>query len=264
MTKIFAFIAVLLAPLAAFAESIEDIVQVDVLSGWRAPDGTHMAGLRLKLAPGWKTYWRSPGDAGIPPSFSWRGSRNIDSVRFHWPIPEVQNQNGFRTLGYSNQVVIPVQLMPKNNRSIRMNGRIELGVCKDVCIPVSLDFKANLPTDGARDPQITAALIDQPLSATEAGVQGVSCDIEPTSDGLRMAAHVDMPQLGRDEIAVVELPDQSVWVSETKTVRSGDRLTATMEMANEHGKPFALDRSRIRITVLSQGAAVDIMGCSAG
>ncbi|MEM9552608.1 MAG: protein-disulfide reductase DsbD domain-containing protein, partial [Pseudomonadota bacterium] len=77
-----------------------DVVQVEVLDGGETAHGTVMTALRLTLADGWKTYWRAPGDAGIPPSFNWRGSRNVGEVAITWPTPQVFNDYGMRSIGY--------------------------------------------------------------------------------------------------------------------------------------------------------------------
>jgi DsbC/DsbD-like thiol-disulfide interchange protein len=79
-------------------------------------NGGHMAAVELQLAPGWKTYWRSPGDAGIPPSFDWSGSENVKSVRLHWPAPEVFEANGMQTIGYHERLVLPVEITPRTRR----------------------------------------------------------------------------------------------------------------------------------------------------
>ena len=85
-------LALALTPLAAAqAESFDmaDIVQAEVLPGWRTPSGTWMAALHLTLSPGWKTYWRVPGEAGIPPLFDIAASTNIAALAVHWPTPHV-------------------------------------------------------------------------------------------------------------------------------------------------------------------------------
>ena len=64
-----------------------------------------------------------------------------------------------------------------------------------------------------------------------------------------------------DEIAIVELPDQSIWVSEARTRRQGRSLTAVADIVPPKGKPFVLDRSQLRFTVLGAGRGVDILGC---
>ncbi|HCX68676.1 MAG TPA: hypothetical protein DHK64_14410, partial [Rhodobiaceae bacterium] len=57
------------------------------------------AGLHLELSKGWKTYWRSPGEVGIPPSIDWAGSENIENVEFLWPAPERFTAFGIENFG---------------------------------------------------------------------------------------------------------------------------------------------------------------------
>ncbi|WP_208351681.1 protein-disulfide reductase DsbD domain-containing protein [Pseudaestuariivita rosea] len=251
----------------ARAESLDDVIKADVLSGWRTAEGTHMAGLRLTMAPGWKTYWRAPGDAGIPPTFSWRGSRNLRAVDVLWPVPQVHDQDGFRTFGYSDVVVIPIKLTPDRQNNIRLRGSVDLGVCKDVCIPATLKFRASLPNDGQKDPEVFAALLDLPLTAKEADVRDVTCRIAPTADGLELMTQIRMPYVGNDpgeEIAVVEANNSDIWISEASTDRKGDMLTVKVEMQSDSGGPIMLDRSTLRFTVIRRTASVDIHGCKAG
>ena len=242
--------------------SPEDVVKVDILPGWRTAKGTHMSALRVQLEPGWKTYWRAPGQSGIPPRFDWAGSRNLGAVKFHWPTPQVFNENGLQTIGYKNQLILPMELTPKQRGGdIILRAEVELGVCEDICIPVSLRIAANLDNYQQRDRRIRAAMSDRPATAKEARMRAISCAVEPISDGLRLTAQIDMPQLGADEIAVFELPDQTIWVSEATTRRQGGSLLAVSEMVPPSNKPFLLDRSQVRITVMAAGRAVEIWGC---
>ena len=72
-------------PATGFGQSVEDLASVTVLPGWRDADGTHVTALRIDLAEGWKTYWRAPGDSGIPPSFAFSGG-DITAVQPHFPV----------------------------------------------------------------------------------------------------------------------------------------------------------------------------------
>lgn len=252
-----------LLPCAVLAQSADDVIKLEVLPGWDTDHGTHMAGLRLTMAPGWKTYWRAPGDAGIPPAFDWSGSENIARAELHWPVPEVFHLNGMQSIGYSGQVVIPIELTPTApGGATRLAGEVELGVCDEICVPVHLRFDAALPVTGQRNVAIATALVDRPLTADEAKVGTVSCAIEPSDEGLWVTAAVVMPSAGTDEVVVIEAGDPRVWVSEAETSRSGNTLTAKVEMIHVTGKAFALDRSALRITVLGSDEAVDISGCS--
>lgn len=242
----------------------DGVVELDILNGWRTDDGTHMAGLQLRLAPGWKTYWRSPGEGGIPPRFGWNGSQNLDAAAFHWPVPEVFDQNGMRSIGYTDVVVIPVELnITDPSQPAQMRGQVQIGVCEEICVPVLLDFDAVLPAGGARDPAIVAALLDRPQTAREAGVGDVTCSITPLEDGLQVTARVDMAPMGRAEHVVLETSDQEVWVSQADTWRDGGALFAQVDMIHVNGGGFALNRSQMRITVMAGGNSVDIRGCDA-
>lgn len=251
------------APL--MAGPADGVVELEILPGWRTDAGTHMAGLQLRLAPGWKTYWRAPGDGGIPPRFGWQGSQNLEGVALHWPVPEVFDQNAMRSIGYSGSVVIPLELsMTDADAPAVMRGQVQIGVCEEICVPMTFDFDAVLPVSDVRDPAIVAAMLDRPRTQAEAGVGAVTCAIDPIEDGLRVTTRVTMAALDVEETVVIETGDQQVWVSQPQTWRSGDALFARSDMIHMNGGSFALNRSDVRITVLAGGQSVDIRGCDAG
>ncbi len=262
MKRLMTALCLLAAP--ASAQTLDDIVRLDVLPGWRTADGTHVAGLQITLAPGWKTYWRAPGDAGIPPQIDFAASNNVGSARFIWPVPEVFDQSGMRSIGYTDGVVVPVELTPNAQGEMTLTGMLDIGVCEEICIPVRLPFDLTLPAQGQRDPVIVASLVNRPLTAAEASVTAATCAVSPNADGLTLTATLSMPQAGRIEEVVIEAGDPLVWVSEPDVARSGGQLTATVDMVHVSGGGFALDRSAVRVTVLGSDHAVDIQGCSAG
>ena len=249
----------------AFAGPFDDLAKIDVIPGWQTPSGTHMAAIRVTLRPGWKTYWRAPGDAGIPAQFSWSGSENIAGAQFHWPTPRVFDQGGMQSIGYYDSLVLPIEFTQSDpDAPTRVAGQITIGVCEDICVPVSMPFSAELPADGQRDGAITASLLNQPFSAQEADVASATCAIAPAEDGLTVTATLTMPPAGAREDVVIEAGNPEVWVSQADITRTGRELTATVDMIHASSSSFALDRSDIRITVLGSNHAVDIRGCAAG
>lgn len=243
----------------------DSVVRAEVLPGWTTKEGTRMTALRLTLAPGWKTYWRAPGDAGIPPLFNWSGSRNLHSVVLHWPRPRVFMTNGLRTIGYADELVLPMEFRPVDPGSpIILNGEVELGVCETVCVPATLKFSASLEGRGKSDPAIHAALADRPVSASRAGVGTVTCSFSPISDGLELTAQIQMPRIGKNEVVLVETADPAVWVAQPESARSGDLLSVSTDLVPPTGAALRVDRSRIRFTVLGDRQAVDIRGCTPG
>jgi len=261
MLSFWAVIAALTLP--ANAQHLPDsIVQAQVLPGWTTERGTRMAALRLSLAPGWKTYWRAPGDAGIPPSFDWGGSANVAAVSIHWPTPDIFETAGMRSVGYAGDIVLPMEFRPsQSDAPMRVQARVDLGVCEDICVPASLTFEATLEGRGAPDASIRGALANQPMPGAYAGVRAVSCSFVPVPDGVQLTAMIDMPSLGR-EVAVVEAGDPRVWVSEPAVSWHGDYLRVVADLVPPYGESLALDRSALRFTVLGRGQAVDIRGCT--
>lgn len=264
--KLLALLSLLVAATGpGFGQSSPDqVLSHRIIPGWTQGDGTRIAGLELSLAPGWKTYWRSPGDAGIPPEFDWRGAGNLDRVHVHWPAPVVFWQSGMRSVGYKDRVVLPLSIVPQSpGGDIHLKGRVDLGICSDICIPASIDIDAMLPNQSdRRSPAIVAALAARPLSAEEAGLTVATCRLAPTETGLMVEAQLTMPSSGGREQAVIEAPAPDIWVSEAQADRRGDWLTVSAEMVAHASGPLVVDRSRLRITVIGEDYAVDIRGCT--
>lgn len=240
----------------AFAQNIGSPAQGEILSGWREGSGDHIAGLSIRLAPGWKTYWRAPGDGGIPPRFNWSGSRNLAGVDVHFPVPKVMDQNGIQSIGYERDVVFPLIVTAKDSaKPVQLNGEIELGVCDEICIPITLQVAAVLPATGAHDSAIAREMASRP----EDGGQ-FACQIEPISDGLRLLVKARVARMA-GEAAVVEGGVSGTWISQPVLTRKGNTLMAMVEMVPPSAQPFALARSTLRFTVIGRDGAVEFVGC---
>jgi DsbC/DsbD-like thiol-disulfide interchange protein len=259
------FLAVSLLPGTSHATTQEDVVQARILQGWETDRGSLMMGIRLTLSPGWKTYWRSPGDAGIPPLFNWSGSENLGEVRIHWPRPSVFMTNGMTSIGYHDALVLPVEIFPAiAGQDVEISLQLDVGVCDDICLPASLVIAGQAAPDGRDTAEIKAALAARPISGKSAGLNDIRCEIVPIDDGLRIAAHLDMPAIGTEETVIFEAGVRGVWVSQAETSRDGNALTASVDMVGQSGAPFALDRSGITLTIIAGGAAVELRGCPSG
>jgi DsbC/DsbD-like thiol-disulfide interchange protein len=257
--------ALALSPLPASAQfegrSADSVVQISFLEGWRMENGHHMAGIRISLAPGWKTYWRAPGEGGVPTVLRLRSAEGITGMAIHWPRPEVFFTNGMRSIGYRDDVVLPVEFVVDDDGTHRLEGRVEMGVCLDVCMPVTLDISGDLLPDTGRDHEIGLALSDRPMTAVEAGAGDARCAVEPISDGLRVTVTAQVPSTGNDETLVLEHRDPEIWVSEAATRRDGGTITAVADIVPPDHGPFALDRGDLRITVIGTAMAVELDRC---
>ena len=255
------FFVLMSLSLPAFAQ-VEGIESTSMLLGWTQGNGQHMAALELLLQPDWKTYWRAPGSGGIPPLFDWAGSQNLADVRIVWPRPIVFDVGGVTSVGYHDAMILPLEITAIDpSKPVVLAGNVTLGICKDICIPVTLDLQADLGAVTAPDPVIIAALSDNPISAQVAGVTQVRCSADPIRDGLRVTAQLTLPNLDSSDYMVMEQADPKIWVSDAEIIQNGDQLTAIVDMVPPEGKPFNLDGDTLVLTVLGTKRAVEVRGC---
>lgn len=259
----------LLAPLPAIAQSQSDALSeaasVDLLTGWRQSNGTHMAAVKVTLKPGWKTYWRAPGDSGIPPQLGLAGSNNLQSYRIHWPRPEVFDVLGSRVIGYKGELVLPIEFTPDaNGRDIDIRVHLELGVCRDICLPVSVKLTGTLAaSDTNKSALITDALANRATPASASTLKSIDCSLEPYAEGFHLTVKMKMSASGDGgEVVVFEFPNRDVWISEAVTSRTGSTLIAKADMENYGAGTLVVDRSKIRTTVIANNELVDIQGCA--
>ena len=256
-----AFLPATLLPCGAEMLRQEDIVKAELLPGWREPDGRQMAALHLQLRDEWKTYWRAPGDAGVPPEFDWSGSENLAGVRPIWPRPDLFDFQGMQTIGYKHSLVLPLEVTPLDPaKPVVLRASVDLGLCKDICVPAQLVLGDDLPMPGAPDPLIAAALGRLPQDGASAGLADLACTAEPIEDGLRVTARMTLPQGTGPETVVME-PQAPVWVSDATVLRQGDVLVAQADFVPSPGQAFDLTPETLRLTVLDETRAVEVTGC---
>lgn len=110
--------------------------------------GRWTVGVGIWMAPGWKTYWRVPGDAGVPSEFTWESSINVKSVEVSWPAPNRYDDITGKSTGYKKLVVFPVEVTPVDpDQPAVLELQLFYGICSDICIPVTAELVAELPVD---------------------------------------------------------------------------------------------------------------------
>lgn len=105
------------------------------------------AGIEVQMTRGWYTYWRYPGDAGIPPQFDWYGSTNVSGIAVRFPAPKrIAVGGGLHSIGYYDAVILPVEVRPTDpSRPVTLRLRLELGVCEKICIPAEARLELAIP-----------------------------------------------------------------------------------------------------------------------
>src|SRR5271156_6677604 len=140
---------------------------VRLLAGSRS-GAVLLGGLAIQLQPGWETYWRTPGDSGVPPRFDFSKSENVEAVTILWPAPtKFDDGAGGHSLGYHDQIVLPLRIVAKNaDKPVTLRAAVNYAVCEKLCIPVEAD--AELPftsVASTEDSALFAALDTVPKPA---------------------------------------------------------------------------------------------------
>lgn len=140
---------------------------VRLLAGSRS-GAVLLGGIAFQLQQGWKTYWRTPGDSGVPPRFDFSKSDNVEAVTVMWPAPlKFDDGAGGHSIGYHNQIVLPLRIVAKAaDKPVTLRAEINYAVCEKLCIPVEasveLGFNSVASTE---DANLRAALDTVPKPA---------------------------------------------------------------------------------------------------
>lgn len=127
-----------------------------------------LGGIGFQLQQGWKTYWRTPGDSGVPPRMDFSKSDNVESVTVLWPTPtKFADGAGGHSFGYQKQVILPLRIVAKNaDKPVTLRAKIDYAVCEKLCLPVEANAElAFTSVASAEDSAISAALETVPKPA---------------------------------------------------------------------------------------------------
>jgi DsbC/DsbD-like thiol-disulfide interchange protein len=141
---------------------------VRLLAGSRS-GAVLLGGIAIQLQPGWHTYWRTPGDSGVPPRFDFSKSDNLEAVTVMWPAPmKFDDGAGGTSLGYIKQVVLPLRIVAKSaDKPVTLRAVINYAVCEKLCIPVDANAELTFASVAStQDGALSAALDTVPKPAT--------------------------------------------------------------------------------------------------
>jgi DsbC/DsbD-like thiol-disulfide interchange protein len=149
--------------------------------------GVYEAAAEIKLAPQAITYWREPGDAGVPPKFSIEGSENVANAEILYPAPSRMEEQGIEAFGYRGDVVFPIHIEPRDAaRPVRLQLSVDYAVCDNICLPVKSQAELVLPQAGDSQESATIAAAEArvplPLSPSDVA-EKVSITADKTATG---------------------------------------------------------------------------------
>ena len=157
-----------LAATSPWSEATGAKLRLIAPGGPPAADGTLSMGIEIALEDGWKTYWRHPGDAGLPPEIDFSGSSNLVGATIDFPAPRRFVDGGSTSIGYGGSVVLPVHLKPEDPAlPVMVDARILYGACKELCVPASATARLMVSQATRPDPA-AAALFEAALAQVPA------------------------------------------------------------------------------------------------
>ncbi|WP_165820002.1 protein-disulfide reductase DsbD domain-containing protein [Microvirga sp. KLBC 81] len=203
--------------------------QVRLLSGGKQGE-TWLAGIEIALDQGFKTYWRNPGESGLPPSFDWSASENVAGIEVRWPAPTRYEDAAGVAYVYSHKVVLPVLVKPAAaDKPVKLALTVDYGICKDICIPTHAELNVSLSDVGPEDREaIEEAMAkvppQQPLGAK--GDLAVLSVQSAGGDKPTLNVAVRAPS-GTKPVLFAEAPDG--WYVSTSTPDADNRFTVSVE-----------------------------------
>jgi DsbC/DsbD-like thiol-disulfide interchange protein len=172
-------LAALIAPAAqatdesSWNEDVRSAIRL-IAGSNKTGDTTLRAGIEVKLRPGWKTYWRYPGDSGVPPHFDFSGSENLKKADVLYPAPHLFTDETGQSLGYKDTVIFPIVISPQQaGKPIRLRVKVDYAVCEKLCVPVEGRAELTLRLgDSKHDAALTAAEghVPRQVTATQLGL----------------------------------------------------------------------------------------------
>jgi DsbC/DsbD-like thiol-disulfide interchange protein len=245
-------------PLSALAGP-GDWGEVSLVPGWQDADGTYHAAFVIDMEPGWKTYWRVPGDGGIPPDLDPAASANLAGFSVTFPAPEVEWDGDILSIGYHGRVVLPLTLQPADPAApLDLSLRFFIGVCAEICIPAEgrLELRLVPGSAAANRDMIEAALARGPVAGGRA-----TCTLRPEGEAYVLTAEIGGLS-GTAALAVIESPDPMHLIAPVRLGGNGPVQRVETAFLSYAEGPVVLDRSRLRFSLIGGANVTEFTGCS--
>lgn len=216
-------------------------------------DGAIKALLQIEPKPGWKTYWRNPGDAGLPPELDFGASTNLVLRSISFPVPEVGTDEAGRFIGYHKPVSLVIEFdrpLPDAPSTIKLDALV--GICETVCLPFMSSFSLPL-TAGAPEPEefMALQLAEAELPEKASGDFAIR-NLRLSDDGKVIMAEITLPRAGAPEVAIAASPGLQLGKVQVETADRSAKLSIPVS-----GHKAALPRAHVTLLVKSGGRAIE-------
>jgi suppressor for copper-sensitivity B len=189
--------------------------EVRLIASDKVEAGKLYAGLHFKLQQGWHIYWRSPGDAGIPPELIWKDSSNLKAATVSYPLPALHEMQGLQVYGYGDEIVLPLNVEKTDpSKGVRLDLHMSVLACSDICVPVKYDLKLDLPAGFTASQEATDLLkawtAKVPKADNGKGLTLQSATLVSESGLNRVQIAYASPEPVTDAQAIIEIGDGSI------------------------------------------------------
>jgi DsbC/DsbD-like thiol-disulfide interchange protein len=217
--------------------------------------GRRLAGLQIDLSPGWKTYWRVPGESGVPPVFDWSASANLKEVEVLFPAPARLHDEGGEAIGYQDEVILPVKVAagdPAQPVSLKL--KLSFAVCQAICIPAEATLSATLPVDPAATPERQVVLdgLAKVPAATGGGLDVREAALKPAGEREGYELVVRLEGMGATPADIFVEGDPDLYFGAPKQREAGLYGLPVLGLK----QPDALVGKTLRLTVVAGARSV--------
>jgi DsbC/DsbD-like thiol-disulfide interchange protein len=239
------------------------------MTGWAYSDGGRMrivalsdardnkvtALLDIEPKPGWKTYWRDPGDAGMPPELDFSGSANLDYHGIAYPVPKADDDDGERYIGYE----MPVRMVltftrPEPDAASVLDAAAMIGLCKEICLPFQAHFTLPLDVGHAAEQDERRMVAAAEATLPEKPSEGFKVSHSAlSSNKSAFTAMIDIP--GKDVPVILPVASKGLRFGRPIAIRMADgKAEITIPIKK---LPKAPARAEIIMLVKSAGRAME-------
>jgi DsbC/DsbD-like thiol-disulfide interchange protein len=238
---------------------------VRLIAGSSPPDGGPIrAGVEIRLKSGWHTYWRYPGDAGVPPRFDFSQSQNLKSVEVRWPAPQRIPEQGLVAIGYTGDVILPLAIVPQiRGEPVKLRLKLDYAVCEMLCVPA--EGKAELVlTAGASSHETALAAAEARVPKRTALGEGSALivrSVRREDTGRRPRIIVDVAAPPAAEIALFAEGPTADWAPPVPAAVDGAPKGLQRFAFELDGAPpgASYDGARIALTAVAGDAAIEVV-----
>jgi DsbC/DsbD-like thiol-disulfide interchange protein len=252
--------ALAITPLAAQEASSwseDHASRARLIAGDAHGDG-RLIGLEILMDEGYKTYWRHPGDSGLPPEIDWAGSQNVADVEILFPAPRRYKDASGVFFGYDRAVILPLLVRPVDpDLPLNLSLSLEYGVCKEICIPARAELALEPAQVPARDhADAVAAAVEQVPRRQDPGDTGAFSITGVTAgEPGHLMVEVRAPH---DALLFAEGPDYRWFLAPEERMRAGADADTGVFVVELAERPAAVDGPvRLVFTLASEDDAIE-------